>query len=341
MNIQLFEPATFPQNQLEVLLKKYSLEDFYLKSIKKGIDISTFVNFKIANIKKKISTGKVWGVSNSSNELVAIFGLQRSEARSRNFGLNYFEFNPLFNFTSEATKALAIFEREILPQEITNNKIQYLKSKVNASDYFSIAAFCKQNYTFIGTSLNLFLSKEDFKFVNNPMNGLEIVSMEDEYLDEVKAILFQHNLNEDFFDTEIEHNKTHENFFDWLKNFYLTDIARSRNNTEIVILRDKAINEIVGFSCYTKEGGFSRNFELNLITRDLTIIPLKYHGLGYGDILFDEIMRRERKNVELKLMSNNYKALRFNQSNGFKCVGCAHFFRKIFIENMYDLKLEV
>ena len=88
---------------------------------------------------------------------------------------------------------------------------------------------------------------------------------------------------------------TQVNFYDWLFNFYLTENAREKNNTDNILLYDNVENEIVGFSCYTKEPKFSKMFGLNLITRDLTIIQEKHHNKGSGSILFSEIMKRENK----------------------------------------------
>lgn len=343
MKIQLLNKDNFPTEQLKRLLETYNLEEFYLKTIKSDLDFSKFIEFKVNNIKKRVEGGKqVWQVLGNSHHLVAVFGLQRSEARSKNFGIEYYEFNPMFNFSKEASKALQLFEQEILFTEADRLGIQYLKAKINASDHNNISAFCNSDYTFIGTSLNLYLPKDKFKSDENSNSNLEIIAIEEKHLDEIKSILLQHNHNEDFYDTEIEDNKTQDNFYDWLYNFYLTDTARQKNNTNIILLYDKAENEIVGFSCYTKEPTFSKSFGLNLITRDLTIIPEKHHNKGYGSILFSEIMKREQKNVELKLMSNNYKAIGFNHRNGFKCVGSSHFFRKVFKPNNYDsLELEV
>lgn len=330
MKIQLLTASEFPVEQLKALLKKYNLEDFYLKSVKTDFDLDEFIDFKVSNIRNRVQNGcKVWQVIDVDNNVIAIFGLQKSEPRSKNFGLNYYEFNPFFNFTKDASKAFTLFEKEVLDKEIRESKIEYLKAKVNASDYCGISTFCKSDYTFIGTSMNLYLKKQDFKRGVKLPENLEVIPMEENMIDALKAILMQHNHNEDFYDIDIEDNKTYENFFNWLENYYLTDSARKNNNTDIILLFDKNANEIVGFSCYTKESGFSRRFGLNLITRDLTIIPEKHHGKGYGHILFSEIMKREDKNVELKLMSNNYKAIRFNHSNGFKSVGSAHFFRKL------------
>lgn len=343
MEIQLLNTASFPTEQLKNLLKEYNLEEFYLKTIKSNIDFDKFIDFKVDNMQKGVEKGKqVWQVLGNSNNLIAVFGLQRSEARSRNFGIEYYEFNPMFNFSKEASKALQLFEHEVLSDEVDRLGIQYLKAKVNASDYNNISAFCNSNYAFIGTSLNLYLSKDKFKPDQNSNSNLEIIPIEEKHLDEIKDILLQHNHNEDFYDTKIEDNKTRDNFYDWLYNFYLTESGRKKNNTDIILLYDKVEKEIVGFSCYTKEPTFSQTFELGLITRDLTIIPEKYHNKGYGSVLFSEIMKRESKNVELKLMSNNYKAIGFNLRNGFKCVGSSHFFRKIFKPYKHaSLELEV
>ena len=331
MKIKLLNTKSFPAEQLKNLLKVYNLEEFYLKTIKTDIDFDKFIDFKVSNIKKRVENGnKIWEVLDNSNNLVAVFGLQRSESRSRNFGIEYYEFNPMFNFSKEAYEALQLFEQEVLSIEVDSLGIQYLKAKVNASDYSNIAAFCNSNYTFIGTSLNLYLSRNKFIPEQSSNTNLEIIDIEEKHLGEIKAILTQHNHNEDFYDTEIEDKKTHDNFYDWLYNFYLTQKGRLLNNTDIILLYDKVENEIVGFSCYTKEPNFSKLFGLNLITRDLTIIPEKHHNKGYGSVLFSEIMKRENKNVELKLMSNNYKAIGFNHRNGFKCVSSSHFFRKIF-----------
>lgn len=331
MKIQILNTKSFPLDHLKDLLKEYKLEEFYLKTIKPSLDFDKFIDFKVGAIQKRVVNGmRVWQVLDNSNNLIAVYGLQRSEARSRNFGIEYYEFNPIFNFSKEASKALQLFEHEVLAYEVNRLGIQYLKAKVNASDYNNISAFCNSNYSFIGTSLNLYLPKDKFKPEQNVNQNLEIINIEERNLNEIKGILLQHNHNEDFYDTEIEDNKTQDNFYDWLYNFYLTEEGRQNNNTNIIVLYDKIENEIVGFSCYTKEPNFSRTFGLDLITRDLTIIPEKHHNKGYGSVLFSEIMKIENKNVELKLMSNNYKAIGFNHRNGFKCVASSHFFRKIF-----------
>ena len=331
MKIQLLQVSNFPFEQLKKLLEKYTLEEFYLKTIKSNIEFDKFIDFKISNLERQVnSLNNIWQVIDDLDNLVAVFGLQRSEARSRNFGVEYYEINPMFNFSKDALKALELFEKEVIQKEVNEKNIQYLKAKINSSDYNNIAAFCNSAYTFIGTSLNLYLAKGKFCPDKRPNPNLEVISMEDTYIDEIKKILMQHDHNEDFYDIEIENYKTQDNFFDWLYNFYLTETARIKNNTNIILLYDNEESAIVGFSCYTKEPNFSKQFGLDLITRDLTIIPEKYHNKGYGSILFAEIMRIENKNVELKLMSNNYKAIGFNHRNGFKCVGSSHFFRKVF-----------
>ena len=331
MKIQLLHNNSFPEDALMDLLNNYHLEDFYLKTLKPDIDMQQFIKFKVSRIHSAVKSGKrVWQVVDNANRLKAVFGLQRNSARCKNFGMEYYELNPMFNFSEDAGKALNCFEQEVLLPEVKMLKIQYIKSKINALDHQNIAAFTKANYSFFATSLNFYLAKERYKPSNRSYDEVELIAANDTYIDEIREILFQHNHSEDYYDTEINHQKTQANFYDWLATFYLTEKARATYNTEMLLLYHKKDAKIAGFTCYTKEPNFSKRFNLQLITRDLTVIPKEYHNKGYGSLLFSEIFKRENKNVELKLLANNYKAIGFNQHNGFKCVNSAHFFRKTF-----------
>lgn len=334
MKITQITTANFPEKDLTALLENYRHEDFYLKTLKPDMDSNEFVKFKIDRIRLGVENGKkIWQVRNADNEVKAVFGLHRNHARSMNFGMEYYELNPVFNFSEQAGEALAVFDNEVLREEAKTLKIDYLKCKVNASDYHNIAAFSNGDYSFFATSLNLYLSRDRYNRGQKKAEDISFIKIAPSHLDEIRELLWQHDHSEDYYDTGITKDKTQKNFYNWLYNFYLTEDARARYNTEILLLYHNKDSRIAGFTCYTKEPAFSKRFNLNLITRDLTVIPQAYHNRGYGSILFAEIMKRENKNVELKLMSNNYKAIGFNHHNGFKCVSSSHFFRKTFNHN--------
>lgn len=321
MKILELNEENFDWEAIVDLLHTYILEDFYLRSLK--IDKDQFIEFKTNTIKNKINNGaRIWQVVNDGN-ILALFGVQRNKSRSDNFGLNYFEYNPLYNFSPYANECLNLFERGVLLQEINDKGIDYIKVRVDASDYFNIAAFSDKSYQFIGTSLNLLLRAKDYKTPEYDSSKYKVEEYSLKHKNFVKHLIQQHEKNEDFYDIELEKKKTQDNFWNWFIKH------NESENVTTLVLRDKESNSFVGFSCYSKEPSFSMIFKLNLITRDLTIIRSEYYGKGLANILFSEIMDREQKNVELKLLSNNYSAIRFNHFNGFKIVSSHHYFRKL------------
>ncbi len=320
MKIDKITTRNFDKEKVKNYLENYHIEDFYLKKLK--IDPGKFIDFKLSVIEEKVKKHlDIWQIEDCG-ELIALIGIQKNESRSNNFGLNYFEFNPLYNFTDSAIKSLDEFERNVLNKVIDEKNIDYIKARINASDYFNISAFSKQSYKFIGTSLNLYLNKDDYEHKKIGNSKYCIESYTDKHKESVKKLILSHDKNEDFYDLEIDNSKVKQNFWNWFLEY------SQKKNTEILILIDKESNSIIGFTCYSKNLHFSKEFNLSLITRDLTIIEKKYRGKGIAKILFESIMEKENKNVELKLMSNNYPALRFNCSLGFKIVSCHHYFSK-------------
>ncbi len=135
MNAILTTLSNFPEQEIRQLLNLYHIEEYYLKTIKAEINLESFIEFKINHIKNLLLSGnKIWHVLNESMEPIGIFGIQRNEDRSKNFGLNYYEYYPVFNFSHEAIMSLSTFEDQVLSNETKNLHIDYLKVKLNASD---------------------------------------------------------------------------------------------------------------------------------------------------------------------------------------------------------------
>jgi len=317
LTISTLTIENFIEEDFITFFQDYDLEKFYQLNL--NIQSEKFYLFLTKKLKKRIESknGSFWVIKNNKNIITAVFGLEEEINSSKYYHKSIYNLSSFYNFSSSHKEAFILIKKKIAECQKAFN-IDYIKCKVDLADHKNISYLLDEHFHYYASSQKVYLDFDTYGYPHRIIKGRYKVRDYNEQTDlnECLVLIGQHNQNEKYYNQEFAVEQTQLIFEEWFRR------QSNNDNSKTLVLYDASEdNKIIGLSIHSYPKQFNDSLELDLITWDIVVLDKNVRGSGLTNLLFSEIIFREKKNIEGSTMSDNLMLQKFVHKFGFFVVG--------------------